>query len=660
MVILYIIMQMFYLIGILSILSIVNGQNCRGKFNDTIRGQCSNVDNCQGTILATNSCPQKQCCINGTVKASPKQCLTLNDFDISYNHTSRAVFLRKILNYGIDSAGICDNCQAKAAFLAIAATMTNNFQMDEVTFSNTIFARDDTKYGNTQAGDGSRFRQRGFFGLRGREMYTRLQTLKPQYQSLTNPESVALTQNAIDIASLLWNNPNLQSQKSNLTQYADGTFYSFSMLWYKLTGGIEQLSQGAKYYSKFLRQLKCGGDLYPGQGPICQYNATHKGVCSADCIKGLEDAGEFCGCADGKGQQCPNSPVHIRCCMSTCSQELKMDLGFVLDASGSIRVHNYELQRNFTKNLLQQVNVGRNKTHVGIINYSSQDEVLTWLNTDYNLNEKLQRVNQARYFNQGTNTAKALQTANSVFSYANGRRQPKEGASQVIFVVTDGESDNPVATIQAAAVLKKNGITLVSVGVGNGPNLTELHAICTPPVSENYFSISDYDALDQKLNQFTSKSCSESVTIPANTTTTGEIGKDKYKFLKIKIILIGGNKIMIRIKLLNGKVKLFHSFVSRNPKDPEDFLDYEIISSEKSLSKNTKVEDTKSTTIIEKPNSNVEYVYLGLKGLENDNKFEVTFDDCNEVDCNLKGTSSNIKISVITLTFCFISFVIFF
>jgi collagen type VI alpha len=258
---------------------------------------------------------------------------------------------------------------------------------------------------------------------------------------------------------------------------------------YKLTGDIDKLSDAVKQYSKFLRQLQCGGDLYPGQGPVCQYNATHVGSCSPDCIRGLEESGEYCGCSGGKGQTCPNSPAHIRCCLDTCSQELKMDLGFVLDASGSVGALNYALQLNFTKDLLSRVNVGENKTHVGIINYSTRYQILTWLNTDYDLSKKLQQVDRATYLNQLTDTALALEQANNVFSYQHGLREVEEGATPVLFVITDGASDNRQATIAAAAVLKDKGIQIVSVGVGKGPNLDELHAICTPPVSDNYFAM---------------------------------------------------------------------------------------------------------------------------------------------------------------------------
>jgi hypothetical protein len=196
----------------LSILSTVNGQQCQARFNRSINGLNSPIDACQGAILNSDIREERGCCITATSPSTSQTCITANDFDSLYN-TSRATFLRTVLNYGINAAGICQNCQAKAAFLAIAATMTENFRTDEATGSDAQFAADDQKYGNSQEGDGSRFRRRGFFGLRGRTMYERLQRVMPQYQSLTNPESVALTQNSIMIAVQLWTNPDLLSRK---------------------------------------------------------------------------------------------------------------------------------------------------------------------------------------------------------------------------------------------------------------------------------------------------------------------------------------------------------------------------------------------------------------------------------------------------------------
>ena len=433
---------------------------------------------------------------------------------------------------------------------------------------------------------------------------------------------------------------------------------------YKLTGGIYQLPTAAIHYAKFLRLLQCGGDLYPGQGSNCTYNATQTGVCVPDCIKGLEDAGEYCGCSGDPGPQCPNSPPHVRCCLGSCNQELKMDLGLLLDASGSIKPTDYTLQKTFAENLLRRSNVGQNKTHVGVINFSNGFETLTRLNTDYDLNAKIRRVNAATHFQSGTNTARALEEANVVFSAAQGLRPVEEGAAQVIFVITDGASDDEKKTLRAADTLKAKGIQLISVGVGDQLRLSELRAMCTPPSSDNYLPIDDFAALDRKLDQFSSKICSEPAVIPENTTVTTEVSKNKYKFLKLKIV-IKGNKIMIKVKLFNGKVKLFFSFKSKNPKDPKDFSDYGQLgrTSFRSLlaewqdkarelvtSKNDNEELV--TLVVEKPDEEVDSVYVGIKGLEEENKFDVNLEDCEVVDCRSSA-------STLTLTFSLLFFVFF-
>lgn len=124
-------MKFFIFISIIIVLlSTVDGQQCQGKFNQSIVGQCSSISSCQGSILSSNICEQQRCCVSSSPLSSLPTCITANDFDVLYN-TSRTTFLRTILNYGMNLAGICQNCQSKAAYLAITATMTENFQTDE-------------------------------------------------------------------------------------------------------------------------------------------------------------------------------------------------------------------------------------------------------------------------------------------------------------------------------------------------------------------------------------------------------------------------------------------------------------------------------------------------------------------------------------------------
>ncbi len=188
--------------------------------------------------------------------------------------------------------------------------------------------------------------------------------------------------------------------------------------------------------------------------------------------------------------------------------------------------------------------------------------------------------------------------------------------------------------------------------------------------------------VDQNIDQFISKFCTESATISANSAMTGAIGKDKYKSLKVEIVAIG-NKILIAVKLFNRRVKAFYLCMSRSPKDPADFDDYEPKTDALHRSLATKfnvnvhiistdveAQSDEITFVIDKSDTQVEFVYLGVKGVEEDNMFEVKFDDCAYVDCRSKASLSTMKLSVV-LRFVYVglflvwklfhpSFVIFF
>jgi predicted chitinase len=189
-------------------LALVHGQVCRATFNASITGECAFADECNGTLLTKNRCEFGACCINGDPIPTHSSCLNQTVFKSIYN-TTRGAYLVDVLNYGINQAGICSNCRAQAAFLAIAATMTDDFTKDEATGTNAQFARDDQRYGNTVNGDGSKYRRRGLFGLRGKTMYERLQKLMPRYQLQSAPESVAKMPDSAWIAAQLWKDPTL-------------------------------------------------------------------------------------------------------------------------------------------------------------------------------------------------------------------------------------------------------------------------------------------------------------------------------------------------------------------------------------------------------------------------------------------------------------------
>ena len=87
----------------------------------------------------------------------------------------------------------------------------------------------------------------------------------------------------------------------------------------------------------------------------------------------------------------------------------------------------------------------------------------------------------------------------------NGARPLQEGIPRVIIVVTDGQSNDPTATIAAANNVHDSNIIAYAVGVGNNILTTELNAIASDPDSQyvrllSTFNVNELRGLQESLN----------------------------------------------------------------------------------------------------------------------------------------------------------------
>ncbi|CAF1617193.1 unnamed protein product, partial [Didymodactylos carnosus] len=148
---------------------------CEGKYDTRIKGNCSLKSLCEGALLSVDCSDENSCCIQRPPLPNPSPvCISITNFKNLYGDTVRTGYIHRYLNKALNDINVCQNCVASAAFLAIAATMTNEFTTDDAIGTDAQFSADDNKYGNTQPGDGGRFRRRGYFGIRGRKMYESL------------------------------------------------------------------------------------------------------------------------------------------------------------------------------------------------------------------------------------------------------------------------------------------------------------------------------------------------------------------------------------------------------------------------------------------------------------------------------------------------------
>ena len=179
-----------------------------------------------------------------------------------------------------------------------------------------------------------------------------------------------------------------------------------------------------------------------------------------------------------------------------------LDLVFVVDSSGSIEeaeggLNNWELVKSFISNVVDFLDVGENNVRIGLVNFSNLVLSVFKLNTSYLKSDIKDLVADLGFIGGTTDTAGALREMMEVqFTEANGDRP---NVPNVVVLITDGghsaEFDPPIPEAEKAHA---EGIQIITVGITNQINETELREISSPPqlLGSNYFISDDFMSLD--------------------------------------------------------------------------------------------------------------------------------------------------------------------
>ena len=118
-----------------------------------------------------------------------------------------------------------------------------------------------------------------------------------------------------------------------------------------------------------------------------------------------------------------------------------------------------------------------NSTRVGLIPFTDTASILIPLGSINNTQQLTTAINNIVYLRGGTRTDLALDLVPTAFSNA----RVNEGIPRVVILLTDGRSNNPTLTAQAATRVHNDNIEVYSVGIGSGINEAELHIIASDP-----------------------------------------------------------------------------------------------------------------------------------------------------------------------------------
>ena len=189
-----------------------------------------------------------------------------------------------------------------------------------------------------------------------------------------------------------------------------------------------------------------------------------------------------------------------------------VDLVLALDASGSVKLNNWEKEVEFAKQLISNFDVSKSGTHIGVIDFSQAAKPRVDLNSNAGkqvgkINEILESLKED-YQNGMTYTDLALKEAFKMFQNVPASRT----VPKLFIVVTDGFTTwrkgktgmqllhQPVKDLQGSSV------KTYSVAVGNQVDDEELELMANN-IDDHVLKLNNFDGLLGIIKELTTVAC---------------------------------------------------------------------------------------------------------------------------------------------------------
>lgn len=184
----------------------------------------------------------------------------------------------------------------------------------------------------------------------------------------------------------------------------------------------------------------------------------------------------------------------------------RVDLAFLMDASGSIGEWDFQKERDFVKAMASSFTFARDQTLAAVITYNNKAYLDIPFGRHLNTDSFRLEVDQIRYTLGQTRIDKALAAAaEKVFAPGKGTRQ---GFPKVIVILTDGvqtKDPDAIPLGQAVLPLRRKGVQIIAVGVGGHSDPNELRQMVER--SSDVYTVTDFDDLLKKAYDIAKRTC---------------------------------------------------------------------------------------------------------------------------------------------------------
>ena len=187
------------------------------------------------------------------------------------------------------------------------------------------------------------------------------------------------------------------------------------------------------------------------------------------------------------------------------------DIVFVIDSSGSIDdtdPGNWRLVLNFIVEFIDNLDIGEDRTRVGMVVYSEFAITRFFLNDYYNRDDLRREIFASPHLDSFTNTSGGIRLMKD--EHFTPRRGDRPGVRNIAILVTDGQSNiDHQRTISDAQAAMRQGIEMYSIGISSAVNEDEIRGISSPPqqMNQNWFQSEDFQMLENVIFDLVRSTC---------------------------------------------------------------------------------------------------------------------------------------------------------
>ena len=316
----------------------------------------------------------------------------------------------------------------------------------------------------------------------------------------------------------------------------------------------------------------------------------------------------------------------IEAALATCNRSI--DGVFLIDESGSIDSSDFESAKTFVSSIIGAFpddKIGKNGSQFGLSVFDSTYRPVFYLSTYSTKAQYLTAINRVTQNQGGTRLGAALtQILSDQFTEARGLRSETEGLPRILIVLTDGRSDDSVAT--PAANIHNNNIVIYAIGIG-GYNQNQLNQVASSP--SHVKLLDTFSDLNNFAATLTASTCNEPQPVSLETKISGNVEQDSFQYYKFEIPNRRSN-LRVELNDLDGKTLMYASRDNPHPYQYDNTFGFTSSSS----SRKTIVIGPESNSPEKRQISNAQFIYISVTADTETATYTLEGTTCNITECS--------------------------